>query len=70
MKTKKFEKKLTLNKKTVANLNILAMKNVQGGVMTQTECLTCPIEYSPLPCNTRPITTCVITNGDLICGDC
>ncbi len=31
MKTKKFEQKLVLNKKTIADLNYEAMKKVQGG---------------------------------------
>ena len=31
MKTKKFEKKLALNKKTVANLNNVQLSNVKGG---------------------------------------
>jgi hypothetical protein len=32
MKTKKFQKKLTLNKKTVANLGIGELSDVKGGM--------------------------------------
>ena len=32
MKTKKLQKKLTLHKKTIADLNILEMKDIYGGV--------------------------------------
>jgi glycerate-2-kinase len=31
MKTKKFEKKLTFNKKTIADLNIVQLSDVKGG---------------------------------------
>ena len=33
MKTKKFGKKLSLNKETVTNLDNMLMKNIQGGVV-------------------------------------
>lgn len=36
MKTKKLNKKLTLNKATVANLDKAEMDNVVGGVLTTT----------------------------------
>ena len=32
MKSKNFKKKLTLNKKTIADLNILEMKDIYGGM--------------------------------------
>ncbi len=32
MKQKKFSKKLELNKKTIANLNLKEMKDVYGGI--------------------------------------
>ena len=42
MKTKKFVRKLKLNKKTIADLNSNEMKNVYGGVTTTviTICIT------------------------------
>ena len=40
MKTKKFSKKLELNKKTIANLNNEALNSVKGGRVT----VTCPDE--------------------------
>ncbi len=47
MKPKNFEKKLTFNKETIANLDISKMKDVKGGVIPygsalQTNCLTSP----------------------------
>ena len=55
MKTKRFEKKLSLNKKTVSNLSNVEMIDVKGGA-TQNVCTN--------PCNTKnqcetlPITLC------------
>jgi hypothetical protein len=52
MKRKKFNKKLTLNKRTVSNLLSADMFNARGGVVTLTYvCNTCPYEY----CTTEPI---------------
>jgi hypothetical protein len=45
MKTKKFNKKLVLNKKTIAKLSGSVMGNVNGGeelTIIQTNCLQCP----------------------------
>lgn len=41
MKTKKFSKKLLLNKKTIADLNNVKLKNVPGGGH-DTVYITCP----------------------------
>jgi hypothetical protein len=38
MKSKKFEKKLSLNKKTISNLNQGAMKGVRGGGTLEIAC--------------------------------
>jgi hypothetical protein len=37
MKTKKFRKKLTLNKKTIANLADVTMAAVKGGLLWESE---------------------------------
>jgi natural product precursor len=57
MKTKKFDKKLALGKKTVANLNLKEMKVLKGGGFTDGElvtcfetCPTCNFEVSIDPC--------------------
>ena len=47
MKSKNFEKKLTLNKKTIVDLSKDEMKDVDGGVdweFTYT-CSSCQLEY-------------------------
>jgi hypothetical protein len=43
MKSKKFEKKLELNKETIANLKINQMKDIRGGLAPseKSECATC-----------------------------
>jgi hypothetical protein len=52
MKSKKFEKKLTLNKKTIVNLSEATMKNAQGGLITkESECCTINATYCDT-CNT------------------
>jgi natural product precursor len=62
MGSKKFSKKLSLSKKTIANLNNGEMKNVQGG----TTCGTCACNtygegscntvcYTVMPLNCRPL---------------
>lgn len=40
MKTKKFNRKLDLNKKTIANLNVKEMNNAAGGVSGTAACFT------------------------------
>jgi natural product precursor len=59
MKTKQFSKKLSLHKKTVANLNAKDMNEVKGGSI-YSDC-TCNPE-TVMSCNTRcfvPETLCV-----------
>ena len=48
MKTKKFNKRLTLNKKTVSDLNDKEMKDLHGGAGTFGSCA-----YTCSPCDTR-----------------
>jgi hypothetical protein len=57
MKTKKFRNKLTLNKKTIAHLDMDKMKNAYGGVK---ETITCPITNTDCTC----VNTCPNTCGD------
>ncbi len=40
MKTKTFDKKLVLNKKTISSLNTDSMDDIKGGV-TEATCMTC-----------------------------
>lgn len=56
MKTKKIDKKLALNKKTVANLGTETMRDVRGGFLTyemticRSNCVSnCPICQSRIP---------------------
>ena len=46
MKTKKFDKKLTLNKKTIADLSNPEMEKIQGGVVSLPLSACCVTEYS------------------------
>jgi hypothetical protein len=48
MKTKKFSMKLTLNKKTIVNLNDNAMKEAHGGISETCRCPT----YGVTSCGT------------------
>lgn len=55
MKTKKFNKKLGLNKKTIAELGDSSMGNVNGGgTILETNCVQCP---TLINC-TRGVTVC------------
>jgi hypothetical protein len=60
MKSKTFSKKLTLNKKTVADLSIDKMKNVLGGALITYGCW-----QSPVNCTVD----CSFPTG-VNCGDC
>ena len=42
MKTKKIERKLVLNKKTIANVTSESMKKVQGGIPSDPFCSVAP----------------------------
>jgi hypothetical protein len=63
MKPEKFKKKLTLNKKTIVDLNSIGMKDAQGGLgspPTNWVCTaTCPDASCACPMDTPdcPITT-------------
>ncbi len=57
MKAKKFNKRLSLNKKTIANLNGGMMGNVYGGIILPTKppaatCLECTTNETIYPCET------------------
>lgn len=54
MKTKKFNKKLSLNKKTIANLVNKELNDVRGGISEGTDCGFCNTEG--IAC--RPTTQC------------
>ena len=64
MKVKHFSKKLVLNKKTVADLNIDEMNAVQGGFPRFTGvtlCVpTCGEPYTNDPCPSRKTDCCII----------
>jgi hypothetical protein len=65
MKTRKFEKKLSLNKKTVSNLNGKAMGEVQGGATF----INCPTGLTY--CRTDCVTNCPLCPSmDTKCPDC
>jgi hypothetical protein len=66
MKAKTFGKKLTLNKKTVADLNMGQMKNAHGGLdctIHRTNCLACT--YT---CANTCAYTCADCPTDCTCG--
>lgn len=52
MKTKKFEKKLVLNKKTIANLGNNELGNALGGGIPDPTGYTCLVETCPTDCGT------------------
>ncbi len=59
MKIKKLRKKLNLNKKTVADLNIMAMREINGGNDDPNT------RYVSCPCPTSGLCT-----GIPVCKDC
>lgn len=75
MKTKRFAKKLTLNKKTVANLNNSQLGKIYGGLSGMATC-TCPSRIDtkcPEKCPTADKTidmsdSCTFTNPCNTCG--
>ena len=62
MKKKKFNKKLSLNKESIANLNSSEMRKVNGGkhqhALVTDESIDCPPETENLACISFPINTC------------
>lgn len=67
MKTKQFNKRLSLNKKTVVNLSNNELNNVQGGVFTlETVCRACNTEG--IAC--RPTTRCNWAETEISYCDC
>jgi hypothetical protein len=60
MKTKRFDKKLAFNKKTIADLNNLEMNAVQGGTIITCTIVTCGEPLSGYKwCETRKSDCCV-----------
>jgi natural product precursor len=55
MKTKKFNKKLALNKNTIANLRSQDMNSAKGGIFTDDTCDSC---YPPTYCLGCPTLIC------------
>jgi hypothetical protein len=79
MKTKTFKKKLTLNKKTVVNLNNSELNDVKGGCATEVQ--SCPLpntsNYMMIcetccgtcsGCKTLPLTNCTCNDSCDIYG--
>lgn len=63
MKSKKFSKKLSLQKATISNLNENGMNQIKGGLVTQ-PLTACDVTY----CNTMDCTKLVIVcNSRRIC---
>ena len=63
MKTKKFNKSLSLNKKTIADLNSKEMKNLHGGgdQSANTDCASCLVTgCCPPTLGTACFQSCVI----------
>jgi len=60
MKTKKINTKLSLSKRTVANLNGGEMKGAKGGYNTNSVCPICPTDDCTYTCNCT--NTCVTCN--------
>ena len=52
MKRKRINKKLVLNKKTVAHLNNQVMNGIHGGLVTDDTCDSCNPETQCLGCET------------------
>jgi len=62
MKKKSFQKRLTLNKKTVANLNAGQLGQLKGGNTGDTNCRTCDCPTAQYNCTTQdPNQICVNT---------
>lgn len=64
MKVKKYEKKLALNKKTIADLEVKELNGVVGGIPTETNdpvVKTCPCE-SVVVCQYTEQNTCDTCN--------
>jgi hypothetical protein len=65
MKTKKFEKKLVLNKKTVSDLNPTQMSDAQGGISGLPTCAACtqPHTCQTLCCPLQETSGCNPSGG-------
>lgn len=73
MKPKKLTRKLTLKKRTVANLGGNQMEGVKAGGLTTLDtcsvCPICPTDDCTGTCETYPLTTCQ-TDGCSDIGSC
>lgn len=72
MKNKPFNKKLVLNKKTIAHLNIIQLSNVKGGGLSEpdtcnTDCCTTDYCSEPEFCGGDTIRTCTADQDTVIC---
>jgi hypothetical protein len=74
MKSKTFGRKLTLNKKTIADLDGSQMKNAYGGIdctVHRTNCTLChtdcTCEYTGVCCTNGCPTECTCGTGDPLC---
>jgi hypothetical protein len=67
MKTKKFEKKLALNKQTVSNLNKSQMNGINGAGPTTN--ITCEFCDTVVSCEETLCPICV-SNPDTLCTAC
>ncbi len=78
MKPKKLNKKLSLNKKTVADLNVSEMGHLKGGCLDtdirKSGCVTdntCMIETCPTDCGAScGVTICTCISFCTIVGNC
>jgi natural product precursor len=64
---KHFEKKLTLNKQTITDLDDQAMAAIRGGVYTY---ITCDYTTAPTGCNTQNISCMACVRHRNTVSDC
>jgi hypothetical protein len=61
MKPKKTEKKLTIKKQSIANLNAIELKNAKGGTNISFSCKLCTKDC------TVPFPYCILSVMDILC---
>ena len=71
MKTKRFNKKLVLNKATITNLDLNTMKDVNGGTNFTTHelCSKHPIVCNTAPCPADTVEDTCDCSGHATCGE-
>ena len=67
MKTKKRNKKLTLNKNTIANLMTTDLQKIRGGGLTIKSCDTCDCPTMPTGCQ-ETCNPAVCPSLEVMCG--